>query len=97
MLMFLLIAVKRDFLGILIAIVGAVTVVLSANTSDTRLGPDELVHAITQRPFIVYAAIYIAGAVLLSGLSESAAGKRYVYIDVGLCALFGTWFTPAIV
>ena len=81
---------KRDFLGILIAIIGAVTVVLSANTSDTRLGPDELIHAITQRPFIVYAVVYVVGAILLSGLSESAAGKRHVYIDVGLCALFGT-------
>lgn len=80
---------KRDFLGILIAVIGAVTVVLSANPSDVRLGPDALVHAITQRPFVIYAAIYIAGAVILTTMSERGAGKQYVYVDVGLCALFG--------
>ncbi|KAH9843962.1 DUF803-domain-containing protein [Rhodofomes roseus] len=80
---------KRDFMGILIAVMGAVTVVLSANPSDVRLGPDALVHAITQRPFVIYAAIYIAGAAILSIFSERGTGKRYVYIDVGLCALFG--------
>ncbi|KZT72698.1 DUF803-domain-containing protein [Daedalea quercina L-15889] len=80
---------KRDFLGILLAIVGAITVVLSANTSDVRLDPDALIHAIIQRPFIIYASIYIAGAFIMSILSERAVGKRHVYIDVGLCALFG--------
>ncbi|KAH9938496.1 magnesium transporter NIPA-domain-containing protein [Fomitopsis serialis] len=80
---------KRDFLGILIAVVGAVTVVLSTNPSDVRLGPDALVHAITQRPFVIYAVIYIAGATILTILSERGAGKQYVYVDVGLCALFG--------
>ncbi|KAI0771971.1 magnesium transporter NIPA-domain-containing protein [Trametes elegans] len=80
---------KRDFLGIIIAIVGAVTVVLSANPSDTRLDPENLIKAITQRPFEVYAIVYIVGISVLSGLSEGPAGKRWVYIDVGLCALFG--------
>ncbi|KAH9894380.1 DUF803-domain-containing protein [Cubamyces lactineus] len=80
---------KRDFLGIVIAIIGAITVVLSANPSDTRLDPEALRKAISQRPFEVYAIVYIAGIVILSGLSEGAAGRRWVYIDVGLCALFG--------
>ncbi|KAI0356521.1 DUF803-domain-containing protein [Trametes cingulata] len=80
---------KRDFLGIVIAIVGAVTVVLSANPSDTRLDPDGLIKALSQRPFEVYAIVYIVGIFILSGLSEGPAGKRWVYIDVGLCALFG--------
>lgn len=62
---------------------------LSTDPSNKRLGPDELVHAIIQRPFIVYAIIYIAGIVVLSWLSQSSAGQRHVYIDVGLCALFG--------
>ncbi|KAI0370160.1 DUF803-domain-containing protein [Pilatotrama ljubarskyi] len=80
---------KRDFLGIVIAIIGAVTVVLSANPSDTRLDPDGLIKAIRQRAFEVYAIVYIVGMFILSGLSEGPAGKRWVYIDVGLCALFG--------
>ncbi|KAI0774021.1 magnesium transporter NIPA-domain-containing protein [Fomes fomentarius] len=80
---------KRDFIGIALAVLGAVTVVLSANPSDTRLNPDGLIKAITQRPFEIYALTYVVGIVLLSGLSERSAGKRWVYVDVGLCALFG--------
>lgn len=68
---------------------GAVTVVLSANPSDTRLNPDGLIKAIAQRPFEIYTLTYVVGIVLLSGLSEGSAGKRWVYVDVGLCALFG--------
>lgn len=80
---------KRDFLGILIAIIGAVTVVLSANSSDTRLDPKALLAAINQVPFQVYTLVYIVGIFILAYLSEGSAGKRWVYIDVGLCALFG--------
>ncbi|KAF7800110.1 hypothetical protein EIP86_011355 [Pleurotus ostreatoroseus] len=79
----------RDFFGIIIAIIGAVTVVLSANASDTRLNHEGLIRAICQRPFLVYSIVYIVGAVILSGLSESEVGKKYVFVDVGLCALFG--------
>ncbi|GJE84939.1 magnesium transporter NIPA-domain-containing protein [Phanerochaete sordida] len=80
---------KRDFLGVMIAIVGAVTVVLSANPSDTKFDTPALLHALAQKPFIVYAAIYVVGAVILSGLSEGQAGEKYVFVDVGLCAIFG--------
>ncbi|KIP09201.1 hypothetical protein PHLGIDRAFT_103209 [Phlebiopsis gigantea 11061_1 CR5-6] len=80
---------KRDILGILIAIVGAITVVLSANSSDTKLDPNALIQAITQHTFIVYTAIYIVTGIILSGLSERSIGQRYVFVDVGLCAIFG--------
>ena len=66
------------------------TVVFSANTSDTRLSPDALIEAITRRPFVIYSTVYAVGIVILSGLSEGSFGKRVVYVDVGLCALFGT-------
>ena len=64
---------------------------LSANPSDTRLDPKGLIAAITTRPFEIYAITYAVGIVILSGLSEGPAGKRYVYVDVGLCALFGNF------
>ena len=80
---------QRDVFGILIAILGAVTVVLSANPSDTRLDHEGLIRAITQRVFLVYSIVYIVGAIILSGLSESEVGRRHVFVDVGLCALFG--------
>ncbi|KAK0206258.1 magnesium transporter NIPA-domain-containing protein [Desarmillaria ectypa] len=80
---------KRDILGILLAIVGAVTVVLASSSSDIRLDPDALMKAISQTPFIVYSCIYAAGSIILSILSEGPLGRRWVTIDVGLCALFG--------
>lgn len=73
----------------LIAIVGAVTVVLSANPSDVRLDPSGLLKAMGQQAFLVYATVYVIGAIILSTLSEGSMGKRWVYVDVGLCAIFG--------
>ncbi|KAJ7368123.1 DUF803-domain-containing protein [Mycena albidolilacea] len=80
---------KRDILGIIIAVIGAVTVVLASNASDTRLDPDALLVAISQTPFIVYSCVYVAGIIILSILSEGKAGRKFVFVDVGLCALFG--------
>lgn len=80
---------KVEFLGIFIAILGAVTVVFSANTSDTRLDRGALIEAIAQKPFIIYSIIYIVGAFVLTGLSASKRGRDWVFVDVGLCALFG--------
>ena len=88
----LLRSMQLDLLGIFIAVMGAVTVVLSANTSDTRLGPDALIHAISQRPFIAYTCVYVTSAVVLAILSEGEIGKSWVFVDVGLCALFGNCF-----
>ncbi|KAG6855017.1 hypothetical protein C0991_005946 [Blastosporella zonata] len=79
----------RDLLGILIAIIGAVTVVLASNASDTRLDPATLLDAICQTPFIVYSGVYLVGGVILGTLSERDIGRRWVFIDVGICALFG--------
>ncbi|KAJ3916358.1 magnesium transporter NIPA-domain-containing protein [Lentinula edodes] len=80
---------KRDVLGVIIAIIGAVTVVLSSNASNGRLDPEALVHAISQTPFIVYACIYAMGAMILASLSQTSYGQRYALVDIGLCALFG--------
>jgi len=80
---------KRDFLGIFVAILGAVTVVLSTNPSDVRLGPKELLHAISSKVFIAYSIIYAISAVILTHLSEQPIGRRWVFVDVGICAVFG--------
>ncbi|KAA1466270.1 DUF803-domain-containing protein [Dentipellis sp. KUC8613] len=80
---------KRDLLGIALAVFGAVTVVLSTNTSSTRLSPSDLIHAISQRHFIVYTLVYVVAAVVLAGLSEGPRGRQWVLVDVGICALFG--------
>jgi hypothetical protein len=69
--------------------IGAITVVLASNTSDVRLDPRGLQRAISQRPFVIFACVYAAGAAVLAGLSERDIGRQVVFVDVGLCALFG--------
>ncbi|KAG8990749.1 hypothetical protein FRB90_001631 [Tulasnella sp. 427] len=80
---------KRDLLGIAVAIVGAITVVIASKSSDVRLGPHELFEAIKRPPFAIYASIAVVTTIVLAVLSERPIGQEVVYIDVGLCALFG--------
>ncbi|KAG8965939.1 hypothetical protein FRC03_012775 [Tulasnella sp. 419] len=80
---------RRDLWGIFIAIVGAVTVVIASKSSDVRLDPKALLHALTRIPFLVYLSVSVASACFLAFLSQTPTGQRYVFIDVGLCALFG--------
>jgi hypothetical protein len=68
---------------------GAVTVVLSSNSSDTPLSPEKLLKAISQHAFLIFSLVYVIGAFILMGLSEGSVGRRWVLVDVGLCALFG--------
>jgi hypothetical protein len=73
-------------------VIGAITVVFSTPSLDDDvppLTPDGLIVAISQRSFLIFAIIYLAGAVILGGLSEGSLGRRIVVVDVGLCAIFG--------
>ncbi|KAL4075995.1 magnesium transporter NIPA-domain-containing protein [Scleroderma yunnanense] len=82
---------SRDLLGILLAVIGASTVVLSSPSSDgvPPLTPDALLEAITQRSFVIFSIVYAALAIVLGGLSEGHIGRQVVVVDVGLCAVFG--------
>ena len=71
--------------------IGAVTIVLSSNKSDTRLSPEKLLEAVSQKAFLIFSAIYVISAVVLMGFSQGSVGRRWVLVDVGICALFGTW------
>jgi len=53
------------------------------------LSPEKLLQAISQRAFLLFSVIYAVSASILIGLSEGSAGRRWVLVDVGLCALFG--------
>ena len=79
---------QQDFWGVIIAITGAVTVVLSANTEETKLGPHEVWDAITTMEFEIYVAVTCGLIVLLMWLSPRY-GKRTILIDLGLVGLFG--------
>jgi hypothetical protein len=79
---------QQDFWGVIIAITGAVTVVLSAKTEETKMGPHEVWDAITTMEFEIYMAVSCALIVLLLWLSPRY-GNRTILIDLGLVGLFG--------
>lgn len=79
---------KRDFWGVLVAIAGAVVVVLSAKSSEEKIGPHDIWVMITRWEFELYLGI---SAALIIGLMWASRkyGSRTILIDVGLVALFG--------
>lgn len=81
---------KRDFWGVVIAVFGAVTVVLSANTQETKLDPHAVWDAITTMEFEIYMGVTCSLIVLLMWLSPKY-GNRTILIDLGLVGLFGKW------
>ncbi|GAK64072.1 DUF803 domain membrane protein [Moesziomyces antarcticus] len=78
-----------DIGGILLAIIGAVTVVFSSKQNDVRLDPTQLLQAIKRLEFVIYSAVSVSSGVLLAFLSTTSLGDRWVLIDVGTCAIFG--------
>ncbi|PWW78043.1 DUF803-domain-containing protein [Tuber magnatum] len=78
----------RDLLGVLVSICGAVIVVWSAEKEEVKLGPDQILEAISQTAFEVYVGITCALIALFMYLS-SRYGKKYIFIDLGLVGLFG--------
>ncbi|KAM7201035.1 Magnesium transporter NIPA domain containing protein [Naviculisporaceae sp. PSN 640] len=79
---------RRDFFGVIVAVGGAVTVVLSAKQEETKLGPHEVWGAITTMEFEIYMAVSCALIALLMWLSPRY-GNRTILIDLGLVGLFG--------
>jgi len=79
---------QRDFWGVVIAIGGAVTVVLSANTQEKKLRPDALWGDIKRWEFLVYVAITTVFIVVLMFASPKY-GQRTILVDLGLVGLFG--------
>ncbi|EKV12167.1 hypothetical protein PDIP_53140 [Penicillium digitatum Pd1] len=79
---------KRDLWGVLVSIVGAAVVVLSAKSSEKQFGPHEIWANITRWEFQLYLALTTS---LIVGLmwASHRYGSRSIFIDVGLVALFG--------
>jgi hypothetical protein len=80
----------RDFWGVVVAVAGAVVVVLSAKQQEKKLGPHEIWGAITTTEFEVYLGVTI----LLIGVLVWASpryGNRTILIDLGLVGLFGQY------
>ncbi|KAI1417863.1 DUF803-domain-containing protein [Hypoxylon sp. FL1857] len=79
---------KRDFWGVVIAVAGAVTVVLSAKQEETKLDPHNVWDHITTMEFEIYMAISIFLIIVLMWASPKY-GNRTILIDLGLVGLFG--------
>ncbi|KEF60945.1 uncharacterized protein A1O9_02509 [Exophiala aquamarina CBS 119918] len=79
---------KRDFGGVLVAVAGAVTVVLSASSSEEKLGPGELLKTIKRWEFLLYVVIT---CLLIAGLlwASPRYGRKTILVDLGLVGLFG--------
>ena len=78
----------RDLLGVLVAVAGAVAVVLSAETSETKMGPSDIWEAITRWEFELYLGITVVMMVILVWASRRY-GEKSILIDLGLVGLFG--------
>ena len=80
---------QRDFWGVLVAVGGAVTVVLSARQNETKLGPGELWNNYIKRwEFLVYVIITVIGIVALT-IASPRYGTRTILVDLGLVGLYG--------
>jgi len=80
----------RDALGVVIAVGGAVTVVLSASDNNPKLGPDEIWQLIARWEFETYFGITLALIITLMVLSNRY-GDKSILIDLGLVGLFGRY------
>lgn len=78
----------RDGLGVIIAVGGCVTVVLSASDSNPKLGPDEIWDLISQWEFETYLGITVFLIIALA-VASNKFGDRTILIDLGLVGLFG--------
>ncbi|RDW84664.1 DUF803-domain-containing protein [Coleophoma cylindrospora] len=78
----------RDFWGVVVAVGGAVTVVLSAKQEEKKLGPHEIWDAITAMPFEIYMGVTVSLIVVLVWASPKY-GSKTILVDLGLVGLFG--------
>jgi hypothetical protein len=78
----------RDALGLLVAVGGAVTVVLSASDNNPKLGPDEIWNLITTWEFETYLGITI-GVIAVLMVASNRYGDKSILIDLGLVGLYG--------
>ncbi|KAL4870598.1 hypothetical protein BDV12DRAFT_56172 [Aspergillus spectabilis] len=79
---------QRDFWGVIIAIAGAVVVVLSAKSSEEKIGPHDIWLMITRWEFELYLGL-TAGLIVVLMWASPKYGSRTILIDVGLVGLFG--------
>ncbi|KAI9893117.1 MAG: hypothetical protein M1814_000665 [Vezdaea aestivalis] len=80
---------QRDFWGVVVAVAGAVIVVLSASSSEAKFGPDQIWDAISRWEFLLYMGITAVLIIGLVWLSRKRYAEEMILIDLGLVGLFG--------
>ncbi|KAM0747863.1 DUF803-domain-containing protein [Meredithblackwellia eburnea MCA 4105] len=80
---------RKDVLGIVLTIIGGVTVVYASKSSDVKLSPEQLLKAIKTTLFLVYSIISVLAGAFLAFLSRTPYGEKHVMVDLGLCAVAG--------
>ena len=78
----------RDAAGVVVAVGGAVTVVLSASDNNPKLGPNEIWELIKRWEFETYLGITVGVIIVLMGASNKY-GEKNILVDLGLVGLFG--------
>jgi len=78
----------RDAVGVVIAVAGCVTVVLSASDSNPRLDPDIIWDLITTWEFETYLGVTV-GLIIVLLFASNKYGHKSILIDIGLVGLFG--------
>jgi drug/metabolite transporter (DMT)-like permease len=78
----------RDATGVVIAVAGCVTVVLSASDSNPRLDPDIIWDLITTWEFETYLGVTVTLIIVLM-FASNKYGHKSILIDIGLVGLFG--------
>ena len=78
----------RDAVGVVIAVAGCVTVVLSASDSNPRLDPDIIWDLITTWEFETYLGVTV-GLIIVLLFASNRYGEKSILIDIGLVGLFG--------
>ncbi|GES87466.1 DUF803-domain-containing protein [Rhizophagus clarus] len=81
-------APASDLIGILIAIIGAVVVVVNSKSDEVKLTPEAIWTAIKETKFIIYFIITAALASFLMYLSDRV-GHKTCFVDLSLVAIFG--------
>ena len=80
----------RDFWGVVVAVGGAVTVVLSAKPREEKLGSHEILEAVSRLDFEIYMVV----TVVLIGVLMFASpryGSKTILLDLGLVGLLGEY------
>ncbi|KAJ4341550.1 hypothetical protein N0V95_007168 [Ascochyta clinopodiicola] len=78
----------RDAVGVVVAVGGAVTVVLSASDNNPKLGPDEIWGLIKRWEFETYLGTTV-GVIIVLMVASNRYGEKNILIDLGLVGLFG--------